>query len=334
MSDYAAPPPASDTGVEMTDSRSKGAPLDPAPTLGLGWLSGVTWGDGPELADAFSTYLGPVTIRDTGTRWYASAAELGDKGSMIAWGPRGRDSKPDEVMFAVPQGALDVLGLARALQLVTELRLVGVRLSRVDVYYDDRARRADPREVMDAFQRGNAVTHFQSWDWIENSDGGATAYLGSRQSDAYIRVYRKWAESGDPEQGVRWELQTRATKAQALAAVVVTDLDPAGAFMAALRGLIDFRDCAGRAQKLRYPMLPWWAAIVEDAGRLRLATPQPGTSLAEKMEWLHRQVAPTMGLMDAAEKGGWLDAGWVDRLIEHGAERLTNRHLSLLGAAT
>jgi DNA relaxase NicK len=300
----------------------------------LGWLSGVTWGDGPGLADAFATYLGEVTIRDTGTRWYASAAELGDKGSMVAWGPRGRDSKADEVMFSVPQSALDVLGLTRALQLVTELRLVGVRLSRVDVYLDDLARRADPRSVMDAYQAGDCVTHFQSWDWIENSDGGATAYLGSRQSDAYIRVYRKWAESGDPEQGVRWELQTRASKAQALAAVVVTDADPAGAFLGALRGLVDFRACAGMAQKLRAPMLPWWAALVEDAGRLRLSTPQPGTSLAEKMEWLHRQVAPTMGLMDAAEKGGWLDAGWMDRLVAHGAERLTARHLALLDGAS
>lgn len=312
-------------------STTRDSVSDPAPVLGVGWLSGVTWGDGPELAGAFSTYLGEVTIRDTGTRWYESAAELGDKGTLVAWGPRGKDSKPDEVMFSVPQSALDVLGLRRALNLVTELRLVGVRLSRVDVYLDDLARRADPRDVMDAFQAGDAVTHLQSWDWIENSDGGATAYLGSRSSDAYIRVYRKYAESNNPDAGVRWELQTRATKAQALAAVVVTDPEPATAFLGALRGLIDFRACAGMAQKYRAPMLPWWAQLVADAERITLSVPQPGATLAEKMEWLHRQVAPTMGLMAVAQERGYLaDPGWIERLLEHGQDRLTLKHMALV----
>lgn len=313
--------------------RAVEASTNPDPILGVGWLSGVTWGDGPELATAFAVYLGAATIRDQGVRWYAAAADLGERGALVAWNPRGRDSKEDEVMFSIPQGALDVLGLVRTLALITELRLVGVRLSRVDVYLDDLARRADPREVMDAFVRGDAVTHFRGWDWYENAAGGATAYLGSRQSDAYIRVYRKWVEAGDDALGVRWELQTRATKAEALASVVVTAAEPAAAFLGALRGLIDFRACSGMAQKARAPMLGWWAALCADAERVTLAAPQPGTSLAEKMEWLHRQVAPTMGLMSAAEKGGWLDAGWVERLIEHGSERLTNRHLALLGAA-
>jgi hypothetical protein len=254
----------------------------------------------------------------------------------VAWSPRSRPSVL-EIYVEVRQSALDELGGAAALELAGELLAAGVRFSRADGYYDDRARRAEPGTVAEAFRRGDVLTHIRHLQEIrgfvtgEPGGGavpsGATAYIGSAKSDTRVRVYDKAAESGRPGAGVRWELQLRGEHAAGFVAGSVAAGEGLGTHvLACIRGLADFRDRSGHERGDRAPLLAWWSAIVEDAGRVRLNGPTRVDSLETRGAWLSRQAAPSLALLRYAYGDGWLNA-----LLVSGEERLTEADWRLLG---
>jgi hypothetical protein len=157
--------------------------------VGLGWLQGTVKRADPErvLALLAGTIGSEAEGRFGGTRWYSESATIGPH-ALAAWAPRNRPEAV-ETYFEVRQSALDELGGAAALRLATELQGAGGRMSRVDGYYDDRTRHAEPAEVADAFRRGDALTHIRRireiGEFVSSThDGGAipdgaTTYLGS-----------------------------------------------------------------------------------------------------------------------------------------------------------
>jgi hypothetical protein len=320
-----APPPVGNTGVEMTG-------------VGLGWLQGTVKRADPErvLALLAGTIGSEAEGRFGGTRWYSESATIGPH-ALAAWAPRNRPEAV-ETYFEVRQSALDELGGAAALRLATELQGAGGRMSRVDGYYDDRTRHAEPAAVADAFRRGDALTHIRRIREIREfvsstHDGGAipdgaTTYLGSSKSSAMVRVYDKAAESGRRDAGVRWELQVRGEHAVRFMAGAIEAGDDLGAcVLGCIRGLIDFRDRTGQERGDRAPLLDWWTAIVADAARVRLSGPAKVDSLASREAWLARQVAPSLALLYYAHGSEWLN-----ELLSSGGERLTEADRRLLTA--
>ena len=275
-----------------------------------------------------------VEDRPGGTRWYSESATIGLH-ALAAWVPRNR---PDavETYFEVRQSALDELGGAASLSLAAQLQDLGARFSRVDGYYDDRVRRAEPSAVAEAFRRGDTLTHvrrmkvFDTFTTAPDGDvipDGSTVYIGSAKSEAMLRVYDKAAESGRPDAGVRWELQLRHEQAARFVAGAVATGDHLGAHvLACVRGLVDFRDRFGRERGDRAPLLDWWAAIVGDAERVGLNGPAKVDSLAKRGAWLDRQAAPSLALLHFA-----LGPDWLYALLRGGEERLTEADWRLLG---
>ena len=81
------------------------------------------------------------------------------------------------------------------------------RCTRIDIAFDHVP--FTPMDCYQAWQKGNVIAqcHHKSWDWRENSQGN-TLYIGSRQSERFIRIYdrrgytrlemvfrEKWAEN-------------------------------------------------------------------------------------------------------------------------------------------
>src|SRR5689334_24455104 len=112
--------------------------------VGLGWLQGTTRkADQVYVLSLLSSAVGAeAEPRPGGNRWYAESATVGPH-TLVAWSPRSRPNV-GETYVEVRQSALDELGGASALALAGQLLAPGVRFSRADGYYDDRARHAEP----------------------------------------------------------------------------------------------------------------------------------------------------------------------------------------------
>jgi hypothetical protein len=294
-------------------------------TVGLGWLQGTTrTADRDALTARLGAIFGEVRERASGLQWYRESATVGGSGVVVGWAPRSASSLASEVFVMVPQSALDALGCDGSLALLGELvEDYGLRPSRLDIYLDDRARLADPADVLDAIERGQVRSHVRAWRTVRDSTGGMTTYLGSRQGDAMVRVYRKWAESGDPEQGVRWEMECRGERAQLVTAMVLpvaSSVGLAGVYLGLLRAFVDFVQRGEGQRGDRAPLLGWWAALVGSAGRVGPVLARVKDSLQRRREWVRRQVAPSLALLFAVDgsdgvsdiiREGWDRAPWA-----------------------
>ncbi len=283
--------------------------------LGIGWAQGTTHTTSCEdVRGWLGEIFGPAALRRTGLQWYERAWSLGDQGVVVADLPRSSSSHAGEVYIVIPQGALDALGWDGSVRVLRLLGALGVRLSRVDVYFDDLRRLADPVDVLAALEAGNTRTRVKAWRSVRDSAGGMTTYLGSRTGECMVRVYRKWAESGVESDGVRWEMEAKGPRAPLVADLVAGSARPAVVYMELLRAFVDFVARPEGTRGDRAPLLGWWAGLVGSAGRARLVGAVVVDSLARKVAWLRRQVAPTLALVFGVHGSGMvsdlIDGGW------------------------
>ena len=264
--------------------------------------------------------------RPGGTRWYEESATVGPH-ILVAWSPRTHPDK-SETYVEVRQSALDLVGGAAALDLAEALMATGVKFTRVDAYLDDRAQRATPGVVAEAFRRGQVLTHVRTMRSIEQYAAaagtgatldGATTYLGSAASPVMVRVYDKAAESGRPDAGVRWELQARGERAGRLMRGALEAREHLGRYvLGCVRGLVDFRDRTGSERGDRASLLSWWVELIADAERVTLAGPARIDTLETRAVWIRRQVAPSLALATQA-----YGMAWLREVLRDGDDRLT-----------
>jgi len=284
--------PLSSTGVQMPDGTGG------VGRLGIGWAQGTTHATGyRDVLGWLGELFGAIVERKRGLQWYRRAWSIGTGGVVVADGPVSGWSDPAEVYIVIPQTACDALGWDGSMRLLALLDVLGVRLSRLDVYYDDLRRIADPRDVMAAVEGGQTRSRVKSWREVRDHEGGMTAYLGSRTGECMVRVYRKWAESGDPSQGVRWEMEAKGERAPIVAALIRSAAAPAVQYFELVRAFVDFVDRSDGARGSRSPLLGWWAELVGSAGRATLAVRVVVDSLARKLAWVRRQVTPTLAVL-------------------------------------
>ncbi len=298
-------PRPSDTGVEM-------------PTIGLGWLRGTVRGHHEPVMTLLSGFFGPVSNRPGGIPWYRSSAQLLDGRVTVGWD--GLGGAAGTVMLDVRQQALDHLGWESSLMLAAALDLLGFKPSRIDVWMDDHARLADPADVRAALVRGDVVTHAQGHEWQENSRGGATAYIGSRSSERYLRVYRTAPVHG--YEATRWELESKGDAAgdalRLLLAGQTTGDQPMHAVAGLIIAFVDFRARAGSEHGARAPRLVWWAALVGTLAGIRGEVAKRVDDFGRRVGWLMRQVAPTLAAVWARPEYG---NGWLNGLLDDGLGR-------------
>lgn len=312
-------PPSSETGVQTT----------PTLSIGLGWLRGTLRSDPDGVLALLASVWGEATPRDGGTRWYRRTWGLDDGRVMVA--ADGVGQAAGTVMVDIRQSALDGLGWAAGVQLLRDLLDAGVRLSRLDLYCDDRGVSAHPSDVWAAVRAGDVVTHADLTKSTrhEGMDGSETVYIGRRESERMLRVYRKPDDLGDR---VRWELETHDEAARHLAAMLAT-LTPStlapdglgGVFWGYLTGFVDFREGARAADGngSRRPRLAWFASLVDGAARIRGRAADAVVSSVDRLaRWLDRQAAPSLARVFAEYGPDWLNdvlrSGW-DRAEARGA---------------
>lgn len=195
------------------------------------------------------------------------------------------------------------------------------RCTRIDIAFDHVP--FTPMDCYQAWQEGNVIAkcHHDSWDWRENSQGN-TLYIGSRQSDRFIRIY-------DRRGFTRLEMVFKDKWAENFAKVI-TEIPPQEWILQCIGYLRDYVNFIDRTQKKLknsdYEMLSWWAAFVCNAEKIKLdiVKKDANENLKRRMEEYLERLLPTLYVI---RHGLNLD---INKLIDSIENSLSQKHLRKL----
>ena len=138
----------------------------------------------------------------------------------------------------------------------------GLKITRLDVAFDDHTGILHMRDIIEDTQDGNFVSRSDYWETVLSSKG-STVQIGSPQSKVLVRIYDK-ARERHCEEGTHWnrvELQLRDDRA-----IQFTRLQlPIGeAFSGVLLNYLRFVIPDGEdSNRWRWPMRPYWLDMLE-----------------------------------------------------------------------
>lgn len=149
-----------------------------------------------------------------------------------------------------------------------------MKITRLDVAFDDHTGLLD----LDVITRDTLIGHYvakaKSWECIQSSKG-TSVVIGSRQSSVLIRIYDKAMERNlnDGSHWVRVEIQMRDERCLEFVNQPYTIGETfAGVLLNYLRYVEPDSD---DSNKWRWPMTDYWCSLIQDAVRLQIAE-KPG----------------------------------------------------------
>lgn len=285
----ASSPVASEGRHEVRDAL---APVLPPPTnrgvtvtwQGVHWFAGTVRGlAASAVVDIVSAHLNvKAQTRSRGGYGYAHSAVLGQ--ASVYWSPGRAD-----VFVVLPGETCEALGIPGLVALATDLDLDPT--SRLDLAWDVEG--VPVLQVADAWHAGHTVTraHKDSWKHERNAQG-ETFYMGSRTSGRMVRVY-------DRRGPTRFEMEWKEDRAVLLwrRLLACGESGWSAEAMSELRAFLDFRERAEGVNPQRCPLLPWWDAVTDGAGRSCVTVPRAARTLDDKRQWLRDQVAPVLAMV-------------------------------------
>lgn len=178
-------------------------------------------------------------------------------------------------------------------------------LTRIDLSIDDIGNKYYYcSEIEEKLNNKEFVSKFRSWEAIKSfhTDGtpkGYTVYMGTRQSEVYLRVYDKKLEQNVSFDWVRWELEIKGDKADVVAKELIERKSFCTVALGILSNYVRFI-VLDNDRKCRCSVDDMWQHFVDDCEKIRLVLPEKYRSVEQKMEWLDKQVKPTIaGLLVA-----------------------------------
>ena len=143
----------------------------------------------------------------------------------------------------------------------------GLKITRLDVAYDDHEGVFEIRDVVVDTQTGMFVSRSNYWETVLSSKG-STIQIGSPQSKVLIRIYDKAAERGKPEEHWnRVEIQMRDDRATQFTKIPL----PIGeAFAGVLLNYLRYIEPGDDTNKWRWPMRAYWLRLVENAEKISI----------------------------------------------------------------
>lgn len=160
---------------------------------------------------------------------------------------------------------------------------------------------------------------------------GETIYLGSSKSHVMFRVYNKAQESGVDGHWIRFELQLRDKRANEAAKLFAAD----GNVGTLAIGIINnyFAIIANDdANVSRCTLQSWWSAWLQSTEKIRLTTEKAMKYVDDSMEFIKRQYAPTLAMINKHLGGAPFD-GFMQEIIADGEQRMTAKHEQILAAS-
>lgn len=155
------------------------------------------------------------------------------------------------------------------------------RCTRIDLALDARDERLKIASLASAVKHNQDKLRVKTYSHIVSQNGGETLYLGSRQSEQYLRIYNKAAEQEIDGDWVRIELELKGSRAHQIGAIVAqkSEIDMAQIARGMVKHIADFQDTN-------------WQRIV---GELAVSIAKARVDEPDTKGWLLGSVAPAMG---------------------------------------
>jgi Replication initiation factor len=246
-------------------------------TITIDWLA-VNFKEYTHAAEQFMrTYASFPPTQDTTPRFGYSVATLDDNGSVIQWNP----DRPDMGHHVIFSGtALRNIFSRTTIQHGTLLRTcidAGGNISRLDLAKDLTETPIDLSAIYQSIEQGGGRGPVRKYSRVTSNDNGYTIYIGSRQSERYIRIYDKAAEQGIVDKDwKRLECETKGVVARSVALALSNTIDWSHVFDNVVRGSIWLPRCAD------------WLAFFP-AGMVPIGLPKE-TKITDREAWILGQV--------------------------------------------
>lgn len=186
----------------------------------------------------------------------------------------------------------------------------GLKITRLDVAYDDHTGVLPMDRIMDDTRCGMWIGRSTNWE-IHESNKGSSVGIGSMKSEVYIRIYDKAAERGMPDQHwIRVELQLRDDRALQFSLI---QLAIGEAFAGVLLNYLRYIEPSEDSNRWRWPLTDYWDNLILDAHAISIYR-SPGMEYNE--EQLKYNVVERWGnAIDCAIQLYGIDE--VQSMIEH-----------------
>lgn len=213
-------------------------------TITIDWLA-INFKELNHASKKFmSLYARAGALQDTTPRFGYSHARVDSNGVVVQWNPD-REDMGYHVIFA--GSALRNLFEHEIVQPIALLHAcinAGGRVARLDLAKDLTGQEIDLQTIYQSLEQGAYSGTSRTYGRIESNNGGETIYVGSRQSEKFIRIYNKAAQIGDADRyWFRFEIETKGMVARALATTLVNTRDFSGVFDTTVKAMVDIPTC-------------------------------------------------------------------------------------------
>ena len=291
--------------------------------------------------------LKELTDLGFGGMGYTSSAKMLD-GGRVFWSDDKREMGIHVRLPATSLGMIDFTPLG----LLNSVLDGGAKIKRLDIAMDDTEGKLNIDYMYEKLQRGEVQTRFRKRSRIQggmlgtHEATGDTVSVGSRSSQAFIRIYDKLLEQADKGNDVRgidhWirvEMELKGEKAHYFTTMLAkTAVDGEGQSPGELCanlmfGLLDFKEPnENDDNKSRWDTSGWWSEFLGQTSKLKLSMPKPRKTLAASKEWVRSQVSATLAMILLAKHEDDELSGYdfVMEAIEEGAKNMNATHKRIL----
>lgn len=216
-------------------------------------------------------------------------------------------------------------------------------MKRLDLAINDRAGILDIPMLKAKYKAGECISYFRSQKDYGGSqkcgddvpkNTGETLYLGSTNSQLHFCIYQKnyeqYVKNGtdleDTEIKNRFEIRLKDDRAYHAVVDLLTYRDVEQTAFSIINHYLRFVDREDGKPKSRWKLNADWAWFIgENREKLKLTTqPEPYT-LERALQWLHRQVAPTLKMVAELDKQNHTTI--LKDMIEHTELKDKHKHL-------
>jgi len=219
------------------------------------------------------------------------------------------------------------------------------KITRFDLAFDDRSGLLNLDEIHEKILAGDVVTRWRKVSRISGAGVGTsrktgdTVNVGTRQSDAFLRIYDKKLERetkgvdvSNIEWWVRVELELKGDKANEFSSILAQTAfgksqKSAGQLCASLLwGMIDFKDRdQSDTNKSRWPTSSFWRKFVGQASKMKLSIVEHEKTIDDSKEWIDKIVGPTLAMimLTVLDDDGNSGYDFIMDCIKRGENRMT-----------
>lgn len=243
----------------------------------IDWLSCTFHPQGADQNAVLSLFSRSGIMDPDAARFGYNRAARTEEGAVLYWSTTNRDMGIHAVVSGSALLSYNSSGCSSVELLQRTIRLGG-KITRLDLAKDAHNETFNLAEFEQQVANREFVGRVQKASAIRSSDGGMTVYVGSRQSNKFLRVYHKGIEQKTGEDWIRAELELKSDTANVVGKIIAGGEDINNLFSA----------LAGRMCNLNN--VDWRKMLEADAV---IGVPKVEKQ-SDREKWIAKQVTPAV----------------------------------------